>query len=149
MIGYKLKELRSKKKLTIAQVSEMLGINTNTYAKYERCERDVSTETLSKLADFYGVTTDYLLGRDDTAPNPIEMLSNDKLEQSLVDGYFKLPKDVRIKILEMMVEAVERAQQEKTPKIDVTYSKIYTDEDGVIKRETPAGLPKISDFFDD
>lgn len=39
--------------------------------------------------------------------------------------------------------------ENKKPEIDVTYSKIYADEGGVIKRETLADLPKISDFFDD
>ncbi len=142
--------IRESKGYSKRTVSEMTGIPYTTYIKYESGERkDVSMDALVKIANFYNVTTDYLLGRDDTPPNPVEMLSNDKLEQSLIDGYFKLPKEVRIKILEMIVEAVERTQQEKAPKIDVTYSKIYADEGGVSKKETPAGLPKISDFFDD
>lgn len=39
--------------------------------------------------------------------------------------------------------------EDSKPKIGVTYSKIYADEGGVTVRETPADLPKISDFFDD
>ena len=144
-----LKKSRESKGFTQNQVAEILGISDGTYKNYEQGKREPNGDMIVKLANLYNVTTDYLLGRDDTSPNPVEMLSNDKLEQSLIDGYFKLPKEVRIKILEMIVEAVERTQQEKTPKIDVTYSKIYADEGGVSKKETPAGLPKISDFFDD
>lgn len=144
-----LKKSRESKGFTQNQVAEILGISDGTYKNYEQGKREPNGDMIVKLANLYNVTTDYLLGRDDTSPNPVEMLSNDKLEQSLIDGYFKLPKEVRIKILEMIVEAVERMQQEKAPKIDVTYSKIYADEGGVTVRETPAGLPKISDFFDD
>lgn len=106
MIGYKLKELRSKKKLTIAQVSEMLGINTNTYAKYERCERDVSTETLSKLADFYGVTTDYLLGREPQT-DPIAMLNFNMGEDEIIREYMTLPANVRAIILDTLEQLAE------------------------------------------
>lgn len=115
MIGYKLKELRSKKSLTIAQVSEMLGINTNTYAKYERCERDVSTDTLSKLADFYGVTTDYLLGRETGEPEPIEVLASrfdmTALEKEILDNYLALPKDTRGDMMEFLQKSVKKVME--------------------------------------
>lgn len=144
-----LKKSRESKGFTQNQVAKILRISDGTYKNYEQGKREPNGDMIVKLANLYNVTTDYLLGRDDTPPNPIEMLSNDKLEQSLIGGYFKLPKEVRVKILEMITEAVERTKQEESPKIDVTYSKIYADEGGVIKRETPADLPKISDFFDD
>lgn len=144
-----LKKSREFKGLTQNQVAEILGISDGTYKNYEQGKREPNGDMIVKLATLYNVTTDYLLGKDNTPPNPIEMLSNDKLEQSLIYGYFKLPKEVRMKFLEMMVEAVGRAQQEKTQKINVTYSKICADEGGVTIRETPAGLPKISEFFDD
>lgn len=116
MIGYKLKELRSKKSLTIAQVSEMLGINTNTYAKYERCERDVSTDTLSKLADFYGVTTDYLLGRETGEPETIDKLVGEfnmsALEKEILDNYLSLPKDMRSDLMEFLQKSVKKVMEE-------------------------------------
>ena len=79
MIGTKLKELRTKKGFTIAQLCDELQMNQNTYAKYERDERDVSTETLSKLADFYHVTTDYLLGRDEKTAESTQVVSGQLL----------------------------------------------------------------------
>lgn len=165
MIGYKLKELRLKKSLTIAQVSEMLGINTNTYAKYERCERDVSTDTLSKFADFYGVTTDYLLGRE-PAPNPFAELNlRAEDETAVMEKFMSLPESFRACALELLrelagaikgsdsVQSTAQSQitknEDSKPEIGVTYSKIHTDEGSVIIRETPPGLPKISEFFDD
>ncbi|GEM_PF-247409 len=116
MIGYKLKELRSKKSLTIAQVSELLGINTNTYAKYERCERDVSTDTLSKFADFYGVTTDYLLGRETGEPETLDKLVGEfnmsALEKEILDNYLSLPKDMRSDLMEFLQKSVKKVMEE-------------------------------------
>lgn len=120
MIGYKLKELRSKKSLTIAQVSEKLGINTNTYAKYERCERDVSTDTLSKLADFYGVTTDYLLGRE-PAPNSFADLNlSEDDEAEVIAKYMSLPLEIRACMLDVLIKLGEAAKKRQSESVQST-----------------------------
>lgn len=104
MIGSKLKALRAKKGVTIAQLCNELQMNQNTYAKYERDERDVSTETLSKLADFYNVTTDYLLGRE-PAPDPFaEMKINPNIEKELLAKYMKLPDKMRASVLNVLYQ---------------------------------------------
>lgn len=59
-----LKKIRKEKKFTIQAVSDGAGIPTRTYQNYEYGKREISAEALYKLADFYGVTTDYLLGRE-------------------------------------------------------------------------------------
>ena len=103
MIGTKLKELRTKKGVTISQLCDELQMNQNTYAKYERNERDVSTETLSKLADFYGVTTDYLLGRE-PAPNPFADLGlSAASEQEMLAQYMSFPEEVRAILMDAIV----------------------------------------------
>lgn len=61
----RLKELRKKANLTQKAMGEILGVNQRTYSNYELGDRDMSPETLIKLADFYNVTIDYLLGRTD------------------------------------------------------------------------------------
>ncbi|MCY8504517.1 helix-turn-helix domain-containing protein [Bacillus atrophaeus] len=61
MLGDRLKELRDSKKLTQDKLAEILGISRGTYAHYEINKRKPDYETLIKLADFYGVSTDYLL----------------------------------------------------------------------------------------
>ncbi|MBR3631037.1 MAG: helix-turn-helix domain-containing protein [Oscillospiraceae bacterium] len=110
MIGAKLKELRTKNRFTIAQLCDELQMNQNTYAKYERDERDVSTETLSKLADFYHVTTDYLLGRE-PAPDPFgEVSLSPEDEQEVLAKYLSLPDDVRAVILDVLVQLADAAR---------------------------------------
>jgi transcriptional regulator with XRE-family HTH domain len=43
----------------------MLGMSQTGYSKYETGENDIPTSILIKLADFYNVSTDYLLNRTD------------------------------------------------------------------------------------
>ena len=60
-----LKDLRTKKGVSQSEVGRFLGITQQAYANYERGEREPDNITLGRLADYYGVTTDYLLGRDE------------------------------------------------------------------------------------
>ena len=46
-----------------SDVAEYIGVNNSTYAYYERGTHNPTPETLCKLADFFGVTVDELLGR--------------------------------------------------------------------------------------
>lgn len=59
----KLKEIRKRTGLLQIDVASALGISNSTYAYYEREERTPTPEMLCKLADFFGVTVDELLGR--------------------------------------------------------------------------------------
>ena len=61
----RMKQLREEKKLTQMQLAEILGISQTGYSKYEKGTRDIPTQTLIKLADFYGTSVDYILGRTD------------------------------------------------------------------------------------
>ncbi|MCL6600286.1 MAG: helix-turn-helix domain-containing protein [Alicyclobacillus macrosporangiidus] len=62
-IGDRLSSLRNKTKWTQEDVAKRLGIARTTYAMYEQGRREPDAETLSKLAELYDVTVDYLLGR--------------------------------------------------------------------------------------
>ena len=113
MIGTKLKELRTKRGLTIAGLCNELQMNQNTYAKYERNERDVSTDTLSSIADFYGVTTDYLLGREPLT-NPLQGL-NIGVEavdsEKFIEAYDKLPDVVKQVFIDTMLKLSQAASE--------------------------------------
>lgn len=61
----RLRRLRTERMLTQAALGEELGLSESTVCMYERGEREPSFNTLCRLADFFGVTTDYLLGRSD------------------------------------------------------------------------------------
>ena len=63
-----LKQLRTSKKLLQKDVAALLGIDRTTYAKYESGASEPNYETLLKLAEIFGVSTDYILGRDEKKP---------------------------------------------------------------------------------
>lgn len=64
MFGNRLRELRLAKKLKQEDVSRHIGIARTTYAMYEQNNRQPDNETLIKLAVFFGVTVDHLIGKD-------------------------------------------------------------------------------------
>ena len=61
----RIKNLREDRDLKQETLAEMLGVRQTTYSKYELGKINVPVEMLIKLADFYGVTLDYLVGRSD------------------------------------------------------------------------------------
>lgn len=61
---FRLKELRKKRKISQLKLASDLNMNQNTISRYENLEREADYETLIKIADYFNVTLDYLLGRD-------------------------------------------------------------------------------------
>jgi len=84
LLAQRLLYQRQEKKKTQAEMASLLGITRQAYGYYEKGEREPDNESLNKLADFFGVTTDYLLGRTDI-PTPI----TDKQPLNLDDEDFE------------------------------------------------------------
>lgn len=61
----KLKELRKEHNLNQTEVAEVLNIKQTVYSRYERNENEMPIKHLIQLAQFYKVTTDYILGLTD------------------------------------------------------------------------------------
>ncbi|MBQ7862346.1 MAG: helix-turn-helix transcriptional regulator [Clostridia bacterium] len=59
----RIRDLREDKDMNQTQIATYLGMSQTGYSKYETGERDVPTSILIKLADYYGVSVDYILGR--------------------------------------------------------------------------------------
>lgn len=57
-----LKQLRQSRKMTQQDVAQFLGVDRSTYVKYERGTSDPPTATLVRLADYFNVSVDFLLG---------------------------------------------------------------------------------------
>lgn len=58
-----IRSMRVDKGYTQEQIAKYLGISQNTYSQYEIGVLNYPVDAVVKLADFYGVSTDYLLGR--------------------------------------------------------------------------------------
>ncbi|WP_142341280.1 MULTISPECIES: helix-turn-helix domain-containing protein [Bacillus cereus group] len=63
----RLSELRKSKKWSLQDTADQLGIAKSTYAGYETGYRWPSLQSLSKIADLYDTSVDYILGRTDDA----------------------------------------------------------------------------------
>ena len=61
----RLRDLREDKDMNQTQIAAILGMSQTGYSKYEIGRNDIPTDVLIKLADFYSVSVDYLLGRTD------------------------------------------------------------------------------------
>ncbi len=63
MYFQRLRDLREDMDMTQTQISELLGIKQTVYSRYERGYQTIPVEHLICLADYYKVSTDYILGR--------------------------------------------------------------------------------------
>lgn len=61
----RLKYLRTEKNEGLDKVAKYLNVTVQTISNYENEKRDMSPETIIKLAEYYNVSTDYLLGKSD------------------------------------------------------------------------------------
>lgn len=73
-----LRELREDKKITQTELGKIFNCNQITISQYERGARSLSIEMLIKYADYFGVTTDYILCRDkkQTSKNQVNIREN-------------------------------------------------------------------------
>lgn len=67
----RIKDLREDTDLNQTQFAKILGMSQTGYSKYETGENDIPTGILIEIADYYGTSIDYLLGRtDEKKPYP-------------------------------------------------------------------------------
>lgn len=75
MNGERLKRLRKEKKLTQAELGKIINVTKVSISGYENGDRNPDTDNLRRLSDYFGVSSDYLLGRTDK-PNYISSDNN-------------------------------------------------------------------------
>lgn len=61
----RIRDLREDADLKQKEIAAILGINQRVYSNYEIGKREIPVHLLIKLADYYGTTIDYLVGRTD------------------------------------------------------------------------------------
>lgn len=98
-----LKQLRKSRGYSNAKdFCDASGISYNTYQNYEAGKRVPTADILITLADFYSVTTDYLLGRE-PEPDVLAPLGLEAGEKSALEVYLKLPENKRQVIIDTMI----------------------------------------------
>ena len=110
MVAQKITDLRKQRGLTQADMAEYLKISRQAYSFYEQGKHEMDYKSLCKIADFFQVTTDYLLGRYDSNP----FLLDDDEEIEFIKKYRAL--DERAKRSIGVLLEHERAQNKKDTK---------------------------------
>lgn len=100
-LGQKLYALRKRDGRTLEEVAKAIGVSRPLINNYERDARNPSYKVLKSLADYYGVSTDYLLGYDDTEPEE-DPDDNTRVLLQTLKGASKREIDQAIKIIEAL-----------------------------------------------
>jgi transcriptional regulator with XRE-family HTH domain len=105
VFGKRLSQLRKSHKMSQYDLADKLRFSRGQIANYEQGQRQPDYETLQKLADFFEVSTDYLLGRiDDPSPTrteedeldqQIRQMMNDPETGAFFKGYLESPEEKR------------------------------------------------------
>lgn len=101
-ISKKLKELRTHKKVTMQTLCEQVQLPQRTYQNYEYGVRTPTADVICKLADYYGVSADEILGR--TEPDYTDAVickyNLSEKESIFLKKYLSMPEDKRAALTE-------------------------------------------------
>lgn len=87
MTGNRLRELRLQNKITCEYLANILGTGKSTVSKWENNQLEPDNEMMKLIAEYFNVSTDYLLGRtDDPRPFPVE--DTRTIDEKLQDSDF-------------------------------------------------------------
>lgn len=92
MLGNRIRELRNLKDITQEDLSKIIGVTTSMVGMYETDARNPSYEVLKKIADYFEVTTDYLLGRTE---EPTHSGQNATMPIKRIPERFTSPEEAR------------------------------------------------------
>ncbi|MEN3133311.1 helix-turn-helix domain-containing protein [Bacillus albus] len=106
----KIKDLCAKKKMTIAELERRLDFGNSTIRKWD--DRSPSSERLSIVADYFNVSTDYLLGRE-TTPK----------EDSYDEDFFAIERAAK------KLDPVDRQKLRKI--MELTFEKAFSEDDDI------------------
>lgn len=81
-LGERIRLLREEKRLSQEELGKIFSLSQSAIAYYETNRKDPSSETLRKMADFFNVTLDFLLGRSDVR-NPCEILAAHRIDDPM------------------------------------------------------------------
>lgn len=105
-LAEKLQALRQQKDVSQSEIAKYIELSVGAYQNYENGRREANYETLCKLADFYNVSTDYLLGRTSVKhmateqPDPLADVDISDVEKRAIMRYTALDETMRAVCIE-------------------------------------------------
>ena len=108
-----IKAAREKHGLTQQECADLFDVKLRAWQTYEQGVSEPKFEVLCKIADLFGVTTDYLLGRE-PAPDPFADLNlNKESEEDVINKYMSLPPNIRACLMDVLLQLADAAKQRK------------------------------------
>jgi len=95
MFGIRIKNLRQSKEMNQVQLAKKLGVKKQTVSNWENDNIMPSVDTLVRIADFFHVSTDYLLGRTIQEPEAPQMLDITGLNPQQIEHIKFIVDDLR------------------------------------------------------
>lgn len=114
----KARELSGK---TQKECADILNITLRAWQGYEYGQREAKYELLCKIADTFGVTTDYLLGREPQL-NPLAEISVNVDDDKFIEIYSQLPEYAKQVFIDTMIKLTQAAEQKKQKIINLPKS---------------------------
>lgn len=109
MIGERIKELRKSKKMSQSELGKFIGVSQTTVTAWENGRAEPSSSYVAKLATFFNVSTDYLLGRDPKEDDEKPLTRNQKLIAYSIDP--DISDEERRDIIEMVKIAMKHRRR--------------------------------------
>lgn len=107
----RIRELRKIKKISQQTLANYLGITQATLSGWETGKYEIDNESLSKIADYFHITTDYLLGRENLNIEKDSDLELDDIQYALYGEIKELSDEDKKKILEFAKFVKEQAKK--------------------------------------
>lgn len=112
MNGKKLRKLRENSKLFQKDISKDLNISTSTIGMYEQGRREPDNSTLKKIANYFGVSTDYLLDNEKKNAKEDEIREREALRKVLIKaGYMEENEDLTDDELKRLIKFVNKNKE--------------------------------------
>lgn len=167
-IPERLKDLRVvDKHLTLEQLAEQTGLSKSALSKYESDDyKDISPFAIATLAEFYGVSTDYLMGLSENKNHPntelqalhlsddmVELLSSGKINNRLLCELATHPNFRRLMVdMEICIDRIANMRVEQMNLVmeatrQTVLSKYAPGEDDLYVRTLELGQVQESDFY--
>ena len=99
----RLKKLRLAQNLSLRELSNQLNISYSSLGKYERGEQEPNIDTLKKVADYFNVSVDYLIGQS--------IFMNFKYETAFQTSNKSAESEVAIEIYTKLTQCIEKAEK--------------------------------------
>lgn len=138
-----LRKLRESRHLQSADVANAIGMSRQGYNNYETGSRNPSLDTIVKLAKFYNVSTDYILGvsdlNDDSLITKNNIKMTDEKAEKLLQSFLQLPDSIKVGVMQWLESTITVLDTEVKP---LTHNQLqliesYKNQDSTIIQSNP------------